>query len=236
MNILVTGASRGIGKELIYRFSEKGNHNLFLTARNEKSLQLIAAKSQKINLQTRLFPLGFDLSEIDKIKDLVSEMGKETDHIDIIVNNAGYLINKPFENTQPEEIERIYKTNVFAPFELVRCLLPLLKKSDNAHVINISSMGGYQGSIKFPGLAAYSSSKGAIAILTESLAEEFKDTQIKFNCLALGAVATKMLAEAFPGYEAPTTAEQMSEYIAEFALNGHKMFNGKIIPVSISTP
>jgi 3-oxoacyl-[acyl-carrier protein] reductase len=97
-------------------------------------------------------------------------------------------------------------------------------------------MGGIQGSSKFPGLAAYSSSKGALITLTEMLAEEYKESNISFNALALGAVQTEMLAEAFPGYQASTTAREMARFIADFALNGHQFFNGKVLPVAHSTP
>ena len=104
------------------------------------------------------------------------------------------------------------------------------------HVLNITSMGGVQGSAKFPGLSAYSSSKGALVILTELLAEEFKDSGPSFNALALGAVQTEMLEEAFPGYKAPVSAAQIGEYIIDFALNGHQFYNGKVLPISSSTP
>jgi NAD(P)-dependent dehydrogenase (short-subunit alcohol dehydrogenase family) len=104
------------------------------------------------------------------------------------------------------------------------------------HVVTISSMGGVQGSMKFAGLSAYSSSKGAVITLTELWAEEFKETGPSFNVLALGAVQTEMLAEAFPGYVAPVTAIEMATYIQEFALHGHKMYNGKLLQVSNSTP
>ncbi|HBK70908.1 MAG TPA: short-chain dehydrogenase, partial [Flavobacteriaceae bacterium] len=107
-----------------------------------------------------------------------------------------------------------------------------LKKG--SHVLAISSMGGIQGSMKFPGLAAYSSSKGAIITLFELLAEEYKEEGIAFNTLALGAVQTEMLAEAFPDYKAPTTAKEMAEYIFDFALTGNQFYNGKVLQVSSS--
>lgn len=107
---------------------------------------------------------------------------------------------------------------------------------EGGHIVNISSMGGFQGSVKFPGLSAYSASKGALAILTECLAEELKDKNIKVNCLALGSSQTEMFEAAFPGMQAGTLAFEMGRYVADFALNGSKYFNGKIIPVSNTTP
>jgi len=151
-----------------------------------------------------------------------------------LINNAGQLLSKPFAETTMEAFEAVYKVNVFGVAELTRIVLPYMSKG--GHVVAISSMGGVQGSVKFPGLSAYSSSKGAVITLTELLAEEYKESGIAFNVLAIGAVQTEMLAEAFPGYEAPVTALQMGKYIQEFALTGQQFYNGKLMQVSSSTP
>ena len=97
-------------------------------------------------------------------------------------------------------------------------------------------MGGFQGSLKFAGLTAYSTAKAALCAFTEMFAEEYKATNIHMNCLCLGAVQTEMLAQAFPGYEAPTSPEQMANFIANFAEHSGQLLNGKIIPVSASNP
>ena len=97
-------------------------------------------------------------------------------------------------------------------------------------------MGGVGGSAKFAGLSAYSSSKGALSILTECLAEELKDYNIHVNALALGAVNTEMLQNAFPGYVANTQPQQMAAFIYDFATTKYSFFNGKVLPVSNSTP
>ena len=104
------------------------------------------------------------------------------------------------------------------------------------HVVNISSMGGVQGTAKFSGLSAYSSSKGGLIILTELLAEEFKESGPAFNALALGAVQTEMLEEAFPGYKSPISASEIATYILEFALKGQQFYNGKVLPIASTTP
>ena len=158
----------------------------------------------------------------------------EWNHVDVLINNAGTLLNKPFAETKFKDFAKVYEINVFGVSEMTRIVLPFMKS--NGHVVTISSMGGIQGSMKFPGLAAYSSSKGAVITLTELLAEEYKQTGPQFNILALGAVQTEMLAEAFPGYLAPTTAIEMAEYIFDFSLNGNKYYNGKVLQVSNSTP
>ncbi len=236
MNILITGTSRGIGYELVKLATKDSNNMVFAISRNEKKIHQLAHECTSANPNCQIFPLCFDLAQIVNYQELMKSINNEVDSLDILINNAGYLIAKPFADISASENEQIYKVNVLGPMELIKQCLPLLYKSNLAHVVNISSMGGVQGSVKFQGLASYASSKAAIAGLTECLAEEFKETKIKFNCLALGAVATEMLAEAFPGYQAQTTAIEMAEYIWQFANEGHKLFNGKILPVSKSTP
>lgn len=236
MNIIITGASRGIGKELTKLFTKQPGHQLFLISRNKDKLNNLVEECKTEQPYSKITAIPFDLENIKDINTLIPIISNEVDKIDILINNAGLLINKPFSELTTSDNERMYKVNVLAPMELIRCLLPLIQISELSHVINISSMGGFQGSVKFPGLASYASSKAAIASLTECLAEEYKNTNIKFNCLALGAVDTEMLEEAFPCYTATTSALEMAEYIHNFALNGHKIFNGKILPVSNTTP
>lgn len=144
------------------------------------------------------------------------------------------MLYKPFTQIKAEEFEHVYKVNVFAVAELSKLCIPYMNKG--SHVVTISSMGGIQGSVKFAGLAAYSSSKGAVITLSELLAEEYKEQGIAFNVLALGAVQTEMLQEAFSGYEAPISALEMAKYIANFSLTGNQYFNGKVLQVSSTTP
>lgn len=227
MNVIITGASRGIGFEVISQFLNNGD-TVFCLTRNTEALKPLA--------HAQLYVYSTDLSSQKNMDEALAFVKQKAVSIDVIVHNAGSLVNKPYEYISYEELERVYKVNVFAPYYLTQQLLPLLGKENRSHVINISSMGGFQGSAKFPGLTAYSSSKAAIAGLTECLAEELKDRNISVNCLAIGAVQTEMLAEAFPGYIAPLSPKQMAEYIFDFALKGHHYYNGKILPVSSSTP
>jgi short-subunit dehydrogenase len=224
-NIIITGTSRGIGFELVRLFAEQG-HNVLALSRNTKPIS-------NLNLDT-VTAFEFDLCEeadYQKVEKFIKDQWKR---VDILINNAGTLLNKPFAETSFKDFEEVYRTNVFGVAEMTRIVTPFMKK--NGHVITISSMGGIQGSMKFPGLAAYSSSKGAVITLSELLAEEFKETGPQFNVLALGAVQTEMLEEAFPGYQAPTTAIEMATYIQDFALTGNKYYNGKVLQVSNSTP
>ena len=219
--VIVTGASRGIGRALVDTFQNLG-HDVWALSRNIDELKHIKG----------IHAVSIDLSDEQQISDWVGSC--VVDHFDVLINNAGMLINKPFSETTSADFESVYRVNVFGAAQLIRHLLPLL--SVDSHILNISSMGGVNGSAKFPGLAAYSSSKGALGILTELLAEEFKDNGPRCNALALGAVQTEMLAEAFPDYEAPISATEMASYIADFSLNGHRLYNGKVLPISQSTP
>ena len=219
--VIVTGASRGIGRALVDRFLDLG-HEVWALSRNTDELNNIKG----------IHTVSIDLSEEQQIVDWVQSCG--VDYFDAVINNAGMLINKPFAETTYADFEAVYRVNVFGAAQLIRHLLPLL--TTDSHILNISSMGGVGGTAKFPGLAAYSSSKGALGILTELLAEEFKDNGPRCNALALGAVQTEMLAEVFPDYKAPVSAPQMATYIADFSLNGHHLYNGKVLPISQSTP
>ncbi|GGZ79544.1 SDR family NAD(P)-dependent oxidoreductase [Algibacter mikhailovii] len=224
-NIIITGTSRGIGFELVQLFAKAGYQVLALS-RNEKPIE---------NLElANVTCFSFDLSDNDAYKKVEDFINKTWKKVDVLINNAGTLLNKPFSETGLVDFENVYKTNVFGVAELTRVVLPFMLK--DSHVVTVSSMGGVQGSMKFPGLAAYSSSKAAVITLTELLAEEYKEAGISFNVLALGAVQTEMLEEAFPGYQAPTTALEMANYIFDFSLNGNKYYNGKLLQVSNSTP
>ena len=150
-----------------------------------------------------------------------------------MINNAGTLINKAFHELTHKDLTESYQVNVIGVIQSVQAVLPFMNKS---HIVNISSMGGFQGTMKFPGLAAYSTSKAALCSFTELFAEEYKETELKMNCLCLGAVQTEMLEEAFPGYKALLQPEEMAEYIVDFTINGGRFMNGKIIPVSLTTP
>ncbi len=221
--IVITGASRGIGFALTQLALQQG-HRIYALSRNIQPLK----KSE------RLYPYRIDLSEEQSLPIFAEQLQEEGIKIDALIHNAGMLLNKPFSETTTADFESIYRVNVFGLAALTRLLLPSIEPK--GHIVSISSMGGLTSSAKFPGLAAYSSSKGAVSILTELLAEEYKETGPAFNALALGAVQTEMLAQAFPDFQAPVTAEEMAAYILKFALEGQQFFNGKVLPVSATTP
>lgn len=224
-HVIITGTSRGIGFELAKIFANNG-HKVLAISRNTAPLNTLNNK----NITT----ISVDVSQTSDLKKVSEFVENKWKKVDILINNAGKLINKPFTELTSEDFLEVYKVNVFGVAELTKNMIPFLQKG--SHVVTISSMGGIQGSMKFPGLAAYSSAKGAVITLSELLAEEYKEQQIAFNVLAIGAVQTEMLAEAFPDYKAPLSATEMAEYMYDFALNGNKFYNGKVLQVSSTTP
>jgi len=229
MNIVVNGGTRGIGKEIINFLAQDISNQIFVTGRNEKALNSLSTRYKNV----KSFPLDMSLFDIQNEK-FIAAVSKHFGRVDILINIAGFLIAKDFLQTTNDEARLMMETNFFGPASLIRILKPIM--SSGSHIVNISSMGGFQGSAKYKGLSYYSASKAALACLTECLANEFTEYGISINCLALGAVQTEMLDEAFPGYKTPVDAKQMAEFISGFALTGHKFFNGKILPVALGNP
>ena len=223
-NIIITGTSSGIGLELA-KFFIKSKHNVLAISRNNSDLR-------SLNLKC-LYAVDFDITDYERYNSLNKYLNN-FENVDVLINNAGLLVNKPFEDTSLEDFQKVYSTNVFSVAMLTKFLIKRMNNRSN--VVNISSIGGVEGTLKFPGLAAYSSSKGALNILTEMLAEEYKEQGIHFNSLALGSVQTKMLNKAFPGFKASTSAQDMAKYIYDFSMEGYKLINGKVISISSTTP
>jgi 3-oxoacyl-[acyl-carrier protein] reductase len=226
MNVIISGASKGIGSEVAKLAASQG-HNVLAIARNKENLEQLS------NTNKHIVSFVADLVSVDltvQLKEWVESVGK----IDLLVNNAGQLINKPFMETSKEEFRTQFDVNVLSAINLCQAAVPWM--SGTSHIVNITSMGGFQGSSKYSGLSAYSSSKGALSVLTECLAEEFRGKGISANALALGAVQTEMLEEAFPGFQAPVSAAEMAAYILNFGLTGHRYYNGIILPVTIGNP
>jgi NAD(P)-dependent dehydrogenase (short-subunit alcohol dehydrogenase family) len=233
MNIVLTGASSGIGFEAALEFTLNKENKVVCIARSADKLRKLLEIARSINPECTLLPVEFDIIN-DDYAALVPFLEERLGSVDILVNNAGELINKPVLETSAEDLQAMFQSNVIGHFKMIKHLLPLMNAG--SHILNIGSMGGFQGSVKFPGLAAYSASKSALHTLTECLAVELAESGIRINCLALGSAQTEMLEEAFPGYQSPVMAFEMGKYVADFAKTGHKFFNGKVIPVSVSTP
>jgi NAD(P)-dependent dehydrogenase (short-subunit alcohol dehydrogenase family) len=226
--VAITGASRGLGYALVKSFLEEEGCTVLAITRNPRELENLAV-AESVG---KLVVLKADIGTVEG-RSLVYEKVKGLPRLKILIHNAGKLLYKPFEKIKPAELEEVYQVNVFSPFHLTQVLMPLF---DNTHTIAISSIGGVEGSLKFPGLTAYSSSKAAINCLVEVWSEEFKDTNNSFNALALGSVSTDMFEEAFPGFEAASTPDVMANYIKSFAFEAPAVLRGKVIPISLSNP
>jgi short-subunit dehydrogenase len=225
--VLIIGASRGIGRELVLNFSKDSSFKIIALSRNVEAMKN-SFDAEKVDC----YP--FDLESPTRKEELTTILSNYK-QLDFVINNAGRLVNKPFLELTKEDIRSCYEVNVMSVMECTQAIVP--KMQDNGgHIVNISTMGGFQGTVKFPGLAAYSTSKAAVVSFTELFAEEYKDSKIKMNCLCLGAAQTEMLEEAFPGYKAPLSAAEMAEFIADFTRRSHHYMNGKVLPVSLSTP
>jgi short-subunit dehydrogenase len=229
MNIIVIGGTRGIGKELVLIMAQDINNQILVTGRNAEVLKSLSSRFKNV------YTLPLDLSAFDvKIELFRKTVNNYFRQVDILINMAGFLVAKEFADIDNTEARMMMEINFFGPASIIRVLKPLM--SQGSHIINIASMGGFQGSAKYKGLSYYSASKAALACLSECLAEEFKESGISVNCLALGSVKTEMFDEAFPGYKAPLSAMEMAGFISDFAFKGHKYINGKIIPVALSNP
>ena len=221
---LITGTSSGIGLELIKKFDKEGIRTISLSRSDIVSDHEFSSNLTHIN---------FDITNDQDIKKLLEFLSSNSLHIDFLINNAGKLVNKPFLDQSEVDFKSTYDVNFFGIVSLIQSLFPFFKK--DSHILNVSSIGGIGGSSKFPGLSSYSSSKGALNILTEVLATEFKEGPY-FNTLCLGAVQTPMLEIAFPGYNAEVKPKDMAQFIYNFSTSNPLLFNGKVIPVSISNP
>ncbi len=225
--IVVVGASRGIGAELVKLFAGDSGNKIIALSRDKHKMDVVFQSFR--NVETHSFDLNSNVRQ--QAEEIFSKINK----IDVLINNAGLLKNKPFTELTHQDISSCYQVNVIGVMETVQAAVDKMEQA-GGHIVNISSMGGFQGSVKFGGLSAYSTSKAAVCSFTELFAEEYKESKIRMNCLCLGAAQTEMLEEAFPGYQAPVSAAKMAEFISDFSINAHQWINGKIIPVSLSTP
>ena len=234
MNIIITGASSGVGFEAALELSLSGNHKVIALARSQDKLERLLKIAHELTPGAVIFALAFDIVHDDYAALLQFINNNFDNKVDVLINNAGALINKPFSELLETDFVEMLQSNFIGHVRIIQALVPLM--APNSHIVNIGSMGGFAGSAKFPGLAAYSSSKAALHTLTECLAQELAEKEIKVNCLALGSAQTEMLEKAFPGYQSPVMAFEMGKYIADFSLTGHRFFNGKVLPVAVTTP
>ncbi|MBZ0207349.1 MAG: SDR family oxidoreductase [Flavobacteriales bacterium] len=230
--VIVTGASAGVGRATAKALVKEHGCTVIAISRNATWLEELARECE--GLPGELRPLVLDLVHDGAVSAVKQAVDGRRVHG--LINNAGLLITRNLGEWTADDARRLFQLNASVPLLLTQALLPELEGDPPGHVVNIGSMGGFQGSVKFPGLAAYSASKAALANLTECLAEELKDRAVRCNCICLGAVDTAMLRAAFPGYTAPVGPDVVGSYLARFVLEGHNLFNGKVLPLALSTP
>lgn len=231
MNIIINGGSQGIGKEVVLNLAGDKNNQILVTGRNELKLKELQQDCPNENVSFLVMDISAFGNQVEAIKD---QIYNRYSRVDVLINVAGLLIVKDFIKINGKEARNMMETNFFGPAELIKLLVPLMPAG--SHIVNISSMGGFQGSSKYRGLSYYSASKAALSCLTECLAVELAETGIIVNCLAPGSVQTEMFENAFPGFKAPVSPSEMAEFISYFALNGNRFFNGKILPVAVNNP
>src|SRR6185312_7353174 len=201
MNIIVTGASSGVGFEAVLELILSGKHKVIALARSQDKLERLLEIAHGLNPDAEIYALAFDIVHDDYAGLLQFIESNFDNRVDVLVNNAGALINKPFMELLETDFVEMLQSNFIGHVRMTQAMLPVMSKG--SHIVNIGSMGGYQGSVKFPGLSAYSASKAALHTLTECLALELAEQDINVNCLALGSAQTEMLEKAFPGYQSP---------------------------------
>jgi NAD(P)-dependent dehydrogenase (short-subunit alcohol dehydrogenase family) len=234
MNIIITGASSGVGFEATIELAATGKHKVIALARSQDKLERLLEIVNSLAPDAKVYAIAFDIVH-DDYTGLQQFIEANFDNrVDVLINNAGVLVNKPFMELNEADFVEMMQSNYLGHVRMIQAMTGLMPAG--SHILNIGSMGGFQGSAKFVGLSAYSASKAALHTLTECLAQELSEKDIRVNCLALGSAQTEMLEKAFPGYQSPVMAFEMGKYIADFAITGHNFFNGKVLPVALNTP
>ncbi len=177
--VLITGGSSGIGKAIGEYLTERG-YQVFGTSRNPEKVT-----------QSRFKLVKMDVSDIASIETVVSEILRKTQKIDIVINNAGVGITGPIEETPEEEIKKAFQTNLYGPINVIKAVLPQMRKQGYGHILNITSIAGYMG---LPYRGIYSASKAALEITIEAMRMETLQFGIKMTNVAPGDFATNIAA------------------------------------------
>lgn len=180
--VLITGGSSGIGKKVGEFLNDKG-FIVYGTSRNPENVQ-----DSKIKL------VALDVRNSDSIKKAVSQIIEIESRLDVLINNAGVGITGPLEEIPIDEIRNNFETNVFGPIELMKAVLPQMRSQKSGLIINVTSIAGYMG---LPFRSVYSSSKGALEILTEAIRMEVKSFGVQITNVAPGDFATDIASRRF---------------------------------------
>jgi NAD(P)-dependent dehydrogenase (short-subunit alcohol dehydrogenase family) len=207
----ITGASRGFGA-LITREALAAGDGVVATARNPQHV------TDAIGSHPNLLVAKLDVTNESQAKEATLAAVERFGKIDILVNNAGYGLLGAVEEATPDEVQNMFATNVFGLLKVTQAVLPQMRKQRSGHILNISSIGGYQG---YPGWGAYCSTKFAVEGLSESLATELEPFGIKVTVVEPGFFRTDFLHDnslavspaSIPDYEG-TPAGNMRGFAA----------------------
>ncbi|MBF0621051.1 MAG: SDR family NAD(P)-dependent oxidoreductase [Magnetococcales bacterium] len=221
---LVTGAGSGIGKAVSCAFAREGA-TVILVGRTQENLEQtydqIAAKGGRATI----VPLDLE-KELPRIPELAASVAERYGRLDILVNNAAQLgVLTPLDAVEPSMWETLLRVNLTAPWFLTKEMMPLLRRSEAASVINVSSSVGHEGRAYW---GAYAASKAALNNITETWAAELSNTDIRVNTVNPGGTATPMRAQAFPGESQETlpTADQVARVFLYLASHASDDVNG----------
>ncbi len=197
---LVTGASRGIGAAVARRFAQEGAH-LILVARTTGALEEIDDDIQNISGEpATLVPM--DLTNFDEIDHMGAALHERYGHLDILVGNAGILGSlSPMGHVDPKTWDQVMSINLTANWRLVRCMDPLLQRSDAGRAIFVTSTVGAEARAYW---AAYSVSKAALEMMVKIYAKENANSRVRANLINPGSTRTGMRAQAMPGEDPKT--------------------------------
>ena len=180
--VLITGGSSGIGKSIGEFLSQKG-FTVYGTSRSPERYP-----DSKIKL------VALDVADVISVEKAIETVANEAGRIDVVINNAGAGITGPIEEIPNDEIKRNFETNLFGPINVIKAVLPQMRKQNSGLIINITSIAGYMG---LPYRGIYSASKGALELITEAFRMEIKDFNIHMTNVAPGDFATNIAAGRF---------------------------------------
>jgi NAD(P)-dependent dehydrogenase (short-subunit alcohol dehydrogenase family) len=226
--VLISGVSQGIGKQLVITFLKKGYRVLGYSRKSLDEIDYI--KDLPLPIKKHYNHFYGAISTLDE-QISIKQLGK----IDYLINNAAELIKKPADQVSKEDFHQSFEVNTIQPFLLIKFLKEADLFSFNAHVVQISSVGGVVGSKKIPGLLSYSASKAALISITESLQAEWGGA-LTFNALALGAVDTAMFKKAFFDSYTEISDVEMADWIFRFTVNSGQIMAGQVVQVKKYDP
>ncbi len=207
MNIVITGASKGMGKAMAERFAA-GKNNIFICARNENLLAETAAEIENKYKESSVKYFAADLSDSSSLQEFAKWIKDQNIDVDILINNAGQFIPGSIFNEEEGTLEKMISVNLYSAYHLTRLFLPAMMERKSGHIFNICSIASLNA---YSNGGSYSISKYALMGFSKNLREEMKPYHIKVTAVYPGAVYTS----SWEGSDVPSSRIMESEDIAE---------------------